>query len=64
MSTFVLIPAEGLKVRDPITKEPLPKGGARKPRSRYWMRRVAEGSCSIAQSDPPTPADAPANEES
>lgn len=42
----LLVPREGAIVRDPITMEPLPEAGARKPLSRYWRRRMAEGSCS------------------
>lgn len=53
-STFVVVPAPDLVVRDPVTKEPLPAEGATKPRSRYWLRRVAEGSCTVAPTSAPT----------
>jgi len=32
-----------LKVRDPITKQFLKDGGEKKPRSSYWIRRLAAG---------------------
>lgn len=41
--TIFIKPASGLLVRDPITHEPLPTGGADKPRTSYWRRRLAAG---------------------
>jgi hypothetical protein len=53
MSTSAfLIPGEGLLVRDPRTKEPLPAGGQIKtlvgPEGRYWRRRIRDGSVALA----------------
>jgi hypothetical protein len=36
-------PAEGRKVRHPITKQHLDAEGAEVPESTYWLRRLAEG---------------------
>jgi hypothetical protein len=52
---FYLIPAEGLVVLDPQTAQPLPEKGARVRRTRYWLRRVSEGSCAIGE--PPVELD-------
>lgn len=35
---------KGLLVRDPITRKPLHEKGELKPRSTYWLRRMADGS--------------------
>ena len=43
MSTIKIKPAEGLTVRDPITRRPLAPRGETKPRDSYWMRRLAAG---------------------
>ena len=43
MENFYLIPKDGLIVRDPLTGKPLPKEGAPKPRTAYWLRRVRDG---------------------
>lgn len=32
-----------LLVRDPDTRAPLPKGGATKERTTYWLRRLNDG---------------------
>lgn len=48
--TFVVRPREGLIVRDPETHALLRADGERKPRSRYWLRRVNEGSCVVVDS--------------
>lgn len=40
-----LAPIEGGRVRDPLTRKPLPVEGAWKPRTRFWLRRLADGSC-------------------
>lgn len=48
-----LIPEKGLRVLDPVSYTPLPKGGGLKewtgPRGRYWRRRVRDGSCTISE---------------
>lgn len=48
-----LIPREGLIVRDPRSKEALPKEGKVKPwigpEGRYWRRRVKCGDCHIGK---------------
>ena len=36
-------PAEGLNVRDPVTKEALHEDGRKVPRSQYWNRRLRSG---------------------
>lgn len=41
--TFFIKPASGAKVRDPVTKQHLSADGENKPRSNYWLRRIASG---------------------
>ena len=41
--TIFIKPANGAKVRDPVTKQHLKAEGERKPRSSYWLRRIASG---------------------
>lgn len=36
-------PAQGLKVRNPATGQPIPIEGAKVPASPYWRRRLADG---------------------
>lgn len=36
-------PAEGLIVRDPVTREALPPKGKTVPRNAYWLRRLKDG---------------------
>jgi hypothetical protein len=36
-------PAQGLKVRDPKTKQHLPASGAEVEKSSYWIRRLSVG---------------------
>ena len=38
-----VVPGKDLTVRDPVTREPLPPGGAEVPRSTYWLRRLRDG---------------------
>lgn len=38
-----LIPRKGLLVRDPVTGQPLPDAGAKKPLNSYWLRRLRVG---------------------
>jgi len=51
-----LVPRPGLLVRDPMSKNVLPEGGAVKPwigpQGRYWRRRVADKSVSIGTPKP------------
>lgn len=49
--TLYVKPAPGLLVRDPVTMEPLPAAGAEKPRSSYWLRRLAAGD--VTEAKPP-----------
>ncbi len=44
---FFLQPAPGRAVRDPRTMTLLPQAGANKPRSAYWLRRIADGDVVI-----------------
>lgn len=50
-----LVPAQGLILRDPITGEILPPEGKHLPDSKYWRRRLAEGSVTIAEPPAPQP---------
>ncbi|MFM2627377.1 DUF2635 domain-containing protein [Vibrio chagasii] len=44
-NTFHIKPARsGLLVKDPQTRVPLKKRGELKPRSAYWLRRLADNS--------------------
>jgi hypothetical protein len=45
MSTemLFLIPAKGLRVICPETRQPLPEEGALKAKSTYWLRRLVDG---------------------
>jgi len=49
--------AEGLMVRDPVTKAVLPPGGALKPwvgpEGRYWRRRLSCGDVVVGEAEPP-----------
>ena len=56
MDNFYLIPKDGLIVRDPLTGKPLPKEGAPKPRTAYWLRRVRDGD--VTEKAPSKAADA------
>lgn len=47
MKTAFLIPVGGGLVRDPLTKNPLPKTGAVMPLSTYWKRRLMFGEVVI-----------------
>lgn len=38
-----VIPAEGLKVPDPVLRDFLPATGREVPRDEYWMRRLGDG---------------------
>lgn len=44
MTDLFIKPArDGLIVRDPQTRTPLAAAGESKPRTSYWLRRLAEG---------------------
>ena len=45
-------PAEGLKVRDPISLVHLPAEGAEVPESSFWLRRLRSGDV-FATTPPP-----------
>lgn len=49
MSKFTLKPADGKSVRDPRTMKQLAAEGEQKPRSSYWLRRVACGDVVIVE---------------
>lgn len=55
---FYLIPAEGKRVRDPVTGQVLPAAGATKPRSAYWFRRLRDKD--VSEGTPPAAAPAAA----
>lgn len=60
MDKFFLVPnKEGLTVRDPLTGKALPKEGAWKPKTNYWLRRLQREE--VAESKP-TASDQPAPE--
>lgn len=44
-------------VLDPRTKKPLPKEGARVPRTTYWLRRLRDEDVAVGE---PTKAEKPA----
>ena len=46
-------PREGYVVRDPVSGLPLSAAGEEKPRSSYWLRRLADGDVIEVQSDVP-----------
>ena len=47
-------PKEGLLVRDPFTKRPLPESGRDVPDTTYWRRRVETGDVVLMESPEPT----------
>lgn len=49
-----VIPAQGLVVRDPATRQPLPPEGDWKPRDTYWERRLNDGD--VKEVEPPAAA--------
>lgn len=44
-------PADGRKVRDPVTKRHIPDEGKEVPETSYWLRRIAAGDVQIASSE-------------
>jgi hypothetical protein len=49
MKTLFLIPAPGLKVRNPVDKAALPEAGAVMPLDSYWRRRIACGDVIVGK---------------
>jgi len=49
MDRMHITPREDRIVRDPVTRDPLPKEGALKPVTTYWRRRAADGDVTIAK---------------
>ncbi len=47
--TINIKPAEGLIVRDPVTRKPLAKKGEKKPKDAYWMRRLRDGDVMLCK---------------
>lgn len=48
--TIFIKPAQpGIKVRDPVTKQHLREDGEHKPRSTFWLRRLAAGEVVMVQ---------------
>jgi len=43
MPTITIKPINGLTVLDPLTYVQLNESGEEKPRSEYWLRRLADG---------------------
>ena len=41
--------SDSLRVLDPMTKRPLPKGGQVVVQSSYWVRRLADGDVEIVE---------------
>lgn len=54
MATAHLIPKDGLTVRDPRTRQPLPAEGAEVELGAYWMRRLADGDVRHADTRKPS----------
>lgn len=44
-----VVPAEGMRVKDPITLRPLKPEGEEKPRTTYWVRRIRCGDCTLGK---------------
>ena len=51
MEMIFVKPLEGLIVRDPKTKTPLPSKGASVPRNSYWLRRLKDKSIYITSEE-------------
>ncbi|OFX01392.1 MAG: hypothetical protein A3E78_01925 [Alphaproteobacteria bacterium RIFCSPHIGHO2_12_FULL_63_12] len=43
METIFVRPAPGARVRDPMTKAPIPDAGLLVPNNGYWQRRILVG---------------------
>lgn len=60
--TMKVKPAEGLLVRDPVTREALPAKGGTVPRNAYWLRRLRDGD--VIDAAPPAKESKPPKKES
>ena len=49
METVHVVPAEGARVLDPVTRKPLPAEGAMVPKNQYWLRRLRTGEVQLAK---------------
>lgn len=58
-----VIPAEGLKVRDPVTLEHIPDEGAFVPQTTYWRRRIKCRDVAIGKAPRPNAGDAKTRKE-
>ncbi len=57
MSTMVVKPAPGLKIRDPERQfSHLPEDGSSVPMSQYWLHRVRDGDVLVVEQPAPTAA--------
>lgn len=56
-TVFIKPASADVKVRDPITKQHLKAEGESKPRSNYWIRRIAAGDV-VEVTEQPAPAKA------
>ena len=54
MDRIFIKPAEGLRVKDPNTKEPLPKEGKQVQKSIYWLRRINAGDVLLVEAPKPS----------
>lgn len=59
IATVRLRPAEGLTVRDPLTRQPLDPAGEPRALDTHWRRRLADGDVEIVPADEPETAAAP-----
>lgn len=51
MSTMFIKPAPGKRCKDPKTMELVPERGRNVPRNGYWIRRLKDGDCVLAEKD-------------
>lgn len=49
MATIFIKPANGLRIKDPISKIPLSSEGETKPNSTYWRRKINAGDVIVAK---------------
>lgn len=52
-------PADGIKIRDPVSKSYVPPEGMYVEPSQYWQRRVNDGDVTIHKTKPVPPAPTP-----
>lgn len=55
-----VVPAKGLIVRDPRTRQPLPEGGKEVPDDFYWVRRLRDGDVTLGTAPTAAVASLPA----